>query len=63
MARKIYDNVLLASDQRITFVVDDGVLAAVHLERKRLTPAEIEEIAARVRDEEYDTFWEDEQDG
>ncbi len=47
---KVVDIRLLASGQRVALLVSGGEIVAIHLERSRLTPEELEELCSRVRD-------------
>ena len=49
MGRVIIDRTLLCNENmRVAFVLESGILIAVHLDSKRLTPQELEEIAERA---------------
>jgi hypothetical protein len=50
---KVVDIRLLASGQRVAVILTGGEVTALHLERSRLTPAELEELYSRVQDGEF----------
>lgn len=60
MSRVVRDFRLMADGQRVAAVVEDGMVVSVHLERRRLSAEAVEELAARVRDAEFDSLGDEE---
>ena len=50
----VHDVRLLASGRRAAFLMADGEVVAVHLPSSRVTAAELEELVARMRDQDFD---------
>ncbi len=56
MGRIIVDRALLCNENtHVSFILENGTLIAVHLDKKQLTPQELEEIAERALHVEDET--------